>query len=66
MNKAIAIEAALRHRGLRNEEPAPTPVVEAPVFWCDERTLGKVLAMSPDEFRRWATYVQARRTIGDD
>ena len=66
MKQAIATGAALRERGLRNEESAPEPGVEAPVFWCDERTLGEVLAMSPDEFQRWATFVQARRTVGDD
>ncbi len=66
MKFAITTGAALRERGLRTEEPAPEPVVEAGVFWDDAKTLGEVLAMSPDEFRRWAAFVQARRTVGDD
>ncbi len=68
MKKAIATPtgAALRQRGLRNEESAPEAAVEAGVFWGDAKILGEVLAMSPDEFRRWATFVQARRTVGDD
>ena len=67
VKKAIAaIGAALRERGPRNEEPAPEPGVEASVFWGDAKTLGEVLAMSPDEFRRWKTFAQARRAVGDD
>ena len=66
VKKAVAIGAALRDRGLRNEEPAPESRDEAGVYWGDAKTLGKVLAMSPDEFRRWTTFAQARRAVGDD
>ena len=68
MKKAITTPtgAALREGGLRNEKPAPEPGVEAGVFWGDAKVLGEVLAMSADEFRRWATFVQVRRTVGDD
>ncbi len=66
VKKAIATGAALRERGLRNEEPAPESGVVASVFWGDATTVGNVLAMSPDEFQRWTTHVQARRRVGDD
>jgi hypothetical protein len=63
---AIATGAALGERGLRNDESAPEPGAETEAFLGDLQTLGEVLAMNPDEFRRWATFVQARRTVGDD
>ena len=66
MKKAITTGAALREAGLRNEVPAPESGVGAGVLSGDANMLGKVLAMSPDEFRRWATFVQARRSVGDD
>ena len=65
MKKTIATGAA-RRRALRNEEPAPEPGVEASVFSDDAKTLGAVLAMTPDEFQRWKTFARARRAVGDD
>ena len=66
MKKAIATGAALRERGLRNAEPDPEPGVEASIVSGDAKTLAGVLAMSSDEFQRWSTFVQRRRTVGDD
>jgi hypothetical protein len=65
VKKTIATGDALR-RALRNEETAPEPGVAASVFSGDSKTLGEVLAMTPDEFQGWKTFAQARRAVGDD
>jgi len=51
---------------LRSEQLASEPGVRASTFWVNEKTLAEVLAMSPDEFRRWKTFAQAPRAVGDD
>ena len=66
MKKAIATGFGLRERGLRNQDPAPEPGVDASVVWVTAKTLGEVLAMSSDEFQRWKTFALARRAVGDD
>jgi len=66
VRRSIATGAALRERRLRSEQLASEPGVRASTFWVNEKTLAEVLATSPDEFRRWKTFAQAPRAVGDD